>query len=80
MKVLPFRRPAPRPPQPILRPGAEVYLSGSEADGWLIIDMSPSGGSAGTHGTFATRAEAMFEGRRVAYLLGATFLDDEEGA
>ena len=80
MKVLPFRRSVPRSPEPTLRPGAEVYLSGSEADGWLIIDMSPSGGSAGTHGTYPTRAEAMIEARRVAYLLGATFLDDEEGA
>lgn len=80
MKVLPFRRMGPQPAQPILRPGAEVYLSGSEADGWLLIDMSASGGSAGTHGWFATREEAMPEGRRVAYLLGATFLGDGEGA
>ena len=80
MKVLPFRRSAAPTVPAVLRPGAEVYICGSETDGWLIIDMSPSGGSAGTHGTFTTRAEAMIQGRRVAYLLGATFLDDEEGA
>lgn len=79
MSVLPFRPKTPQPTPPVLRPGAEVYLSGSDTDGWLIIDMSPSGGTAGTHGTYPTRAEAMIEGRRVAYRLGATFLDDEEG-
>lgn len=80
MSVLPFRPRASQSSAPVLRPGAEVYLCGSDTDGWLIIDMSPSGGSAGTHGTYATRVEAMIEGRRVAYRLGATFLDDEEGA
>lgn len=80
-RVLTFgRRPSPpapkRAPAPVQRPGAEVYLCGSDADGWLVIDMSPSGGTAGTHGTYSTHAEAMAEGRRVAYLLGAKFLDD----
>jgi hypothetical protein len=82
-RVLTFGRkpspPAPKQaPAPIQRPAAEVYLCGSDADGWLVIDMSPSGGSADTHGTYPTRAEAMAEGRRVAYRLGATFLDDED--
>lgn len=83
--VIPLRPRAARllsPPAigPRLRPGAEVYVAGNDAEGWIVIDMSPSGGSAGTHGTFARRDEAMAEGRRVAHRIGATFLDDDEGA
>lgn len=80
--VLQFRRPAPQPRSALKPPrSGECYIVGSEGEGFQIVDVSASGGSAGTHGEFATYAEAVAEGRRVADTLNRVFLEDEpEGA
>lgn len=78
--VLPLRRTPPQTrSQPKLPPSGEVYIIGNEGEGFQIVDVSASGGSAGTHGEFTTYAEAQAEGRRVADALNRVFMDDETG-
>lgn len=60
-------------------PGSDVYIVEAQDGGFLVVDMSPSGGSAGTHGPYSTRAEAIREGRRIAQDIGGTFFDDDGG-
>lgn len=78
--VLQFRRAAPQArSQPKPEPSGDVYIIGNESEGFQIVDVSASGGSAGTHGEFASYAEALSEGRRIADALNRVFLEDETG-
>ena len=74
--VVQLRRPAPRPhtyPKPA--PSGTVYSCRAQGGGWLVVDMSASGDSAGMHGVFRTEAEADAEGRRVAAELNRIFVE-----
>lgn len=62
---------------PQLRPGAEVYLCQAQSGGWLLVDVSASGDSAGMYGTFATYEEGEPVARALAYRIGATFYERE---
>jgi hypothetical protein len=70
----------PERPAPRLRPGAEVYLCQAPGRGWMLVDVSSSGDSAATHDWFETYAEGVPAGRRLAYQLGATFIEADGGA
>lgn len=76
-KVIQFgrRRPPPRPPFPPAPTGAEVHICDAQDGGFLLYDISASGGSAGTHGYFSDHAEAVAEGQRLAERIGGTFSD-----
>lgn len=78
-RVITFgRRPAPPARKPPRAPwGADVFLVPFAPPnvGWTVFDESPSGGSAGTHGEFTDRAEAVREGRKLAEEVGGTFHD-----
>lgn len=60
-------------------PEGEVYTCPAQGGGWLVIDVSASGGSAGMHGVFPTKAEADAEGWRVALTLNRVFVEDTMG-
>ncbi|MCJ2067355.1 hypothetical protein MKK75_00810 [Methylobacterium sp. J-030] len=78
-RVLTFGpRPAPsaRPKLPRAPWGADVFLVPFGApphQGWTVYDESPSGGSAGSHGEFTDRAEAVRAGQQLAEEIGGTF-------
>ena len=80
-RILPFgRQPAPisRPKPPRAPWGSDVFLVpfGTPPHmGWAVFDESPSGGSAGSHGEFMDRDEAVREGRKLAEEIGGTFHD-----
>lgn len=81
MTVLQFRRgPMPRPTTPDKGPpSGEVYICGNPADGFVVIDVSASGGTVDTHGTFPSYGEAVEEGHRVAVALNRLFPEGEPG-
>lgn len=74
------RRPTQTVSAPSRRePEGEVYTCRAQGGGWLVIDVSASGGSAGMHGVFPTKAEADAEGRRAALTLNRVFVEDTTG-
>ncbi|MCJ2072663.1 DUF2188 domain-containing protein [Methylobacterium sp. J-030] len=74
-------RPAPsaRPKLPRAPWGADIFLvrygHPPHAGCWTVFDESPSGGSAGSHGDYTDRAEAVRAGRQLAEEIGGTFHD-----
>lgn len=84
-RVLTFGpRPAPPKRRPLSQPqpqrapwGADIFLVpyGEPPHLWAVFDESPSGGSAGSHGEFGDRAEAVREGRKLAEEVDGTFHD-----
>ena len=80
-RVLTFeRRPVPvsHPKQPRAPWGGDVFLVpyGEPPYAlWAVFDESPSGGSAGSHGEYTDRAEAVREGRKLAEEIGGVFRD-----
>ncbi|WP_342111628.1 hypothetical protein [Methylobacterium sp. SI9] len=79
-KVLSFGRRAPvGRPKPLRAPwGSDVFLiqyGTPPHAGWTVFDESPSGGSAGSHGDFTDRAEAVRAGRQLAEEIGGIFHD-----
>lgn len=80
-RILTFGRlptPIARPKQPRAPWGADVFLVPFGApphEGWTVFDESPSGGSAGSHGDYTNRAEAVRAGRQLAEEIGGTFHD-----
>lgn len=82
-KVLSFGRPpapASRAPRALPRApwGGDVFLvpfGTPPHEGWTVFDESPSGGSAGSHGDFMDRAEAVRAGQQLAEEIGGVFHD-----
>lgn len=81
-RVLAFtRQPAPvsRPKLPRAPRGSDVFLvrygEPPHAGCWTVFDESPSGGSAGSHGDFTDRAEAVRAAQQLADEIGGTFRD-----
>lgn len=78
-RVLTFRRQPAPPARTHLRApqGADVFLVPFAPPhvGWTVYDESPSGGSAGSHGDYTDRAEAVRAGRQLAEEIGGFFHD-----